>query len=60
MNPETLLAQLRCFAAAVDGATAIEYALIACGVAGAIILTVSTLGSSVLGLYTAVAAAFGT
>jgi len=34
-----------------SGATAIEYALIASGVAGAIIATVMALGSSLQGMY---------
>jgi pilus assembly protein Flp/PilA len=34
-----------------SGATAIEYGLIACGIAGAIIAVVQTLGSSVEGTY---------
>ncbi len=37
------------------GATAIEYALIASGIAAAIAATVSSLGTSVQGLYTSVA-----
>ena len=40
-----------------SGATAIEYALIASGIAVAIASTVMTLGSSVKGLYTSVATA---
>jgi pilus assembly protein Flp/PilA len=40
-----------------SGATAIEYALIAGGIAVAIAATIVTLGSSVKGLYTNVAAA---
>jgi pilus assembly protein Flp/PilA len=42
-----------------SGATAIEYALIAAGVAGAIIIAVSTVGDKVLDLFTSVANAFG-
>jgi Flp pilus assembly pilin Flp len=38
------------------GATAIEYALIAGGIAGAIIVTVQALGSKVTALYDSVAA----
>jgi len=41
-----------------SGATAIEYALIASGVAGAIIVTVSSLGSSVKLMWTSVSDAF--
>ena len=36
------------------GATAIEYALIASGIAGAIIAVVMVLGTSVTGMYTSV------
>jgi len=42
-----------------SGATAIEYAIIAGGVAGAIIIAVSTVGGKVLDLFTSVANAFG-
>lgn len=58
MDLTTALRHLRCFAAAETGATAIEYALIACGVAGAIIATVTLLGGTVAGMYTSVATAF--
>ena len=37
-----------------SGATAIEYALIASGIAGAIIAVVLVLGTSVTGMYTSV------
>ena len=37
-----------------SGATSIEYAAIACGVAVAIVTVLSTLGSSVLSNYTAI------
>jgi pilus assembly protein Flp/PilA len=40
-----------------DGATAIEYAMIASGIAVAIATTIVTLGSSVNGLYSSVATA---
>ena len=50
--------QLRKFAADQDGATAIEYALIASGVAVAIAATVFTLGSSVKGLFTTISSAY--
>ena len=53
------IASLRRFGAAQDGATAIEYALIACGVAGAIVAIVTTLGGSVAGMYQTLADAFG-
>jgi pilus assembly protein Flp/PilA len=41
-----------------DGATAIEYGLIAGGIAGAIIIVIGTLGGKVVALYTVVAAMF--
>jgi pilus assembly protein Flp/PilA len=41
-----------------DGATAIEYGLIAAGIAGAIITVIGTLGGKVTALYAAVAALF--
>jgi pilus assembly protein Flp/PilA len=50
---------LRRFLADESGATAIEYALIASGVAGAIIITVQTLGINLAALWTSVSAAFG-
>jgi pilus assembly protein Flp/PilA len=53
------IASLRRFGAAQDGATAIEYALIACGVAGAIVAIVTTLGGSVAGMYQTLADSFG-
>jgi len=56
---KTSIASLRRFGAAQDGATAIEYALIACGVAGAIVAIVTTLGGSVNGMYQALADSFG-
>jgi pilus assembly protein Flp/PilA len=46
------------FATDARGATAIEYALIASGVALAIAVTVMSLGSALTGLYTSVAAIF--
>jgi pilus assembly protein Flp/PilA len=46
------------FLRAQEGATAIEYALIAAGVAGAIIAAVNTLGDSVLAMFTSVANLF--
>jgi len=51
--------QLRHFLRQQEGATAIEYALIAAGVAGAIIITVNALGVSVVNMWTAVANAIG-
>jgi pilus assembly protein Flp/PilA len=44
------------FAADDSGATAIEYAIIAGGIAGAIIVTVAALGTKVTSLYDSVAA----
>lgn len=40
-----------------DGATAIEYALIAAGVAAAIIVTVNALGVSVVNMWTTISSA---
>jgi len=40
-----------------SGATAIEYALIASGIAGAIIIVVLSLGTSVQNMYTSVSSA---
>jgi pilus assembly protein Flp/PilA len=48
-------ASLRCFLRDESGATAIEYAMIASGIAVAIAATIVSLGSSVKGLYTSVA-----
>jgi pilus assembly protein Flp/PilA len=45
------------FLADVSGATAVEYGLIACGIAGAIVGAVQALGSSVEGTYVKVDAA---
>jgi len=46
--------ELRRFLPHQQGATAIEYALIAAGIAAAIIVTVNALGVSVVGMWTAV------
>lgn len=51
-------AELGRFVNAQDGTTAIEYAIIAAGVAGVLIATVTALGGSVTAMFTAVAAAF--
>jgi pilus assembly protein Flp/PilA len=51
--------QLRRFLRHEQGATAIEYALIAAGIAAAIIITVNALGVSVVNMYTAVSNALG-
>jgi pilus assembly protein Flp/PilA len=48
-------AQLRRFLPAQQGATAIEYALIASGIAGALVVAVNTLGGTVVAMWTAVA-----
>jgi len=50
--------ELRRLLNAREGATAIEYAIIAAGIATAIIATVGTLGVKVTGLYTSVADLF--
>jgi pilus assembly protein Flp/PilA len=50
---------LRRFASAQDGATAIEYALIACGIAGALVVVITAIGGSVSAMYQAIADAFG-
>jgi pilus assembly protein Flp/PilA len=42
-----------------EGATAIEYALIACGVAGALVAAITTLGGSVSGMWTTISTALG-
>ena len=49
--------QIARFCADETGATAIEYAMIAAGIAAAIIASVSTLGTSVKALFDKVAAA---
>jgi len=53
-----LMHHLRRFARAQAGATAIEYALIACGIGCAIIIAITALGGSVVGLFQTVANAF--
>jgi len=50
-----LAAELRRFRTARQGATAIEYALIAAGIAATIIAAVNALGGSVNAMWTAVA-----
>jgi Flp pilus assembly pilin Flp len=50
--------ELRRLVTAPDGATSIEYAVIACGIAGVLIAVVNALGGSVLGLFTSVANTF--
>ena len=56
---QSLKRTVRRFAADDSGATAIEYAIIASGVAGAIIAVIGTLGSAVSNMWTTVAGAFG-
>ena len=51
-------AKLRRFHAACEGAAAIEYAIIAAGIAGAIIATVTALGGSVTAMWGLVANIF--
>jgi pilus assembly protein Flp/PilA len=51
-------AKLRRFLRNEDGTTAIEYALLASGVAGVIIAMVTAMGTSVKGLYQSVSDAF--
>jgi Flp pilus assembly pilin Flp len=51
-------AKLRRLAVARDGATSIEYAVIACGIAGVLIAVVNALGGSVSGLFGAAATMF--
>jgi pilus assembly protein Flp/PilA len=51
--------QLRRFLHQEQGATAIEYALIAAGIAAAIIVTVNALGVSVVNMWTTVSNALG-
>ena len=53
-----LATDLRRFVIARDGATAIEYAIIAAGIAGAIIATVTALGGSVTAMWGLVANMF--
>ena len=55
---QSLKRTIRQFAADDSAATAIEYAIIASGVAGAIIAVVGTLGSAVSNMWTAVTDAF--
>ena len=51
-------AKLRRFHAACEGATAIEYAIIAAGIAAAIVTTVTALGGSLSALWGLVANIF--
>lgn len=52
-----LKAEFRRLLGARDGTTAIEYAIIAAGVAGVLIATITTLGDKVLALWNSVASA---
>jgi pilus assembly protein Flp/PilA len=54
MSRSLVLRRLRDFLRTEDGATAIEYALIASGIAGAIIVVIVSLGTSVQNMYTSV------
>ena len=54
----TIVQELSRFFADEGGATAIEYALIASGVAGAVIAVVSAVGTSVQGMYQSVSNGF--
>ena len=51
MSRYQAIGKMRDFLRAEDGATAIEYALIASGIAGAIIVVVLNLGTSVQNMY---------
>jgi pilus assembly protein Flp/PilA len=54
---DSILIELRRFLSAQEGATAIEYALIASGIAGALIAAITTLGGHVNAMWTSVASA---
>jgi len=54
MSKYQTMRSLRDFLGNERGATAIEYALIAAGIAGAIIAVVSAMGTSLNGMYTSV------
>jgi len=56
-EPASIVPLVRRFIRDDGGATAIEYAMIASGIAVAIATTIVTLGSSVQGLYSSVATA---
>jgi Flp pilus assembly pilin Flp len=51
--------RLKHFATDETAATAIEYSLIAAGIAGAIVAAVGTVGDKVLAMWTAIKNAFG-
>jgi pilus assembly protein Flp/PilA len=58
MSRSLTMRSLRDFVRDDGGATAIEYALIASGVAAAIVAVIMTMGTSVQGMYQSVANAF--
>lgn len=58
MSGTVTRSRLRDFLRDDGGATAIEYALIASGIAGAIIAAVIALGTSVTGMYTSISNGF--
>ncbi len=51
-------AQVRRFLPAQEGATAIEYAMIASGIAGVLVAAITSIGGSVTNMWTAVAGMF--
>jgi pilus assembly protein Flp/PilA len=57
MSGSLTMRRMRDFLRDDSGATAIEYALIASGIAGAIIVVVIALGTSVQNMYTSVSTA---
>jgi Flp pilus assembly pilin Flp len=56
---QSLKRTVRDFAADQSGTTAIEYALLASGIAGAIIVVVGSLGSAVSNMWVTIKDAFG-
>jgi pilus assembly protein Flp/PilA len=55
---DSLMSTIRRFARDENGATAIEYAMIAAGIAVAVVATVTALGSSVSAMFTTVKSAY--
>ena len=53
-----VIAEIPRFLRAQEGATAIEYAIIASGIAGVLVATITTLGGSVADMWTATANIF--
>lgn len=51
-------ARIRCFLSAQEGTTAIEYSIIAAGIAGVLIAVVSSIGGSVAGMWNSAAGIF--